>query len=285
MPELPEVETIVRGLRAAISNRQIRSVRLGKTDFIVEPAALAECLPGSRIAAIERYGKFISLTLEPAEGAPRFYFMIHLGMTGQIIPRASSAPIAPHTHVFLELDDGRELRYTDIRRFGQMFLLPESGIAQFRTKLGTDPLDITAAEFVKRFRSRSARIKALLLDQRVLRGMGNIYADESLWRARIHPAKIAATLKPAQLIALHRAVRKVLEDAIRLKGSSISDFLDAEGRRGEYQLHHRVYGRAGKPCPRCKTTIRRIVVAGRGSYFCPRCQAPPRAAPRRQPKR
>ncbi|HXN65180.1 MAG TPA: bifunctional DNA-formamidopyrimidine glycosylase/DNA-(apurinic or apyrimidinic site) lyase [Candidatus Acidoferrales bacterium] len=285
MPELPEVETIVRGLRAAVSKRKIMSVRLGKTDFIVEPAALAERLPGSRIAAVERYGKFISLTLEPAGGTPRFYFMIHLGMTGQIIPRASSAPIVPHTHVFLELDDGRELRYTDIRRFGQMFLLPESGIAQFRTKLGTDPLDITSREFVKRFRSRRARIKALLVDQRVLRGMGNIYADESLWRARIHPEKIAATLKPAQLIALHRAVRRVLEDAIRLKGSSISDFLDAEGRRGEYQLHHRVYGRAGKSCSRCKTTIRRIVVAGRGSYFCPRCQASPRPASRRQPKR
>jgi formamidopyrimidine-DNA glycosylase len=286
MPELPEVETIVRGLRAAVSGRRVIGVRFGKTDFVAEPAVIVERLPGSRIASVERYGKFISLTLEPAASEiARFYFFIHLGMTGQIMPRSSGSPIAPHTHAFFELDDGRELRYTDIRRFGQMMLVPESAMAAFRTKLGPDPLEITESGFVALFRARTARVKALLLDQSVLRGMGNIYADESLWRARLHPARIAASLKPAQLIALRCAVRKVLEDAIRLRGSSISDFLDADGEPGEYQLHHRVYGRAGKPCPRCKTTIRRIVVAGRGSYFCPRCQAPPRATLRQKRKR
>ncbi len=157
-----------------------------------------------------------------------------------------------------------------------MLLVPESGMCEFLGHLGKEPLLIGAEEFCEDFSSRRARVKALLLDQRVLRGVGNIYADESLFRARLHPARIAAGLTKKQLLALRRAVREILEAAIRLRGSSISDYVDAEGKRGEFQQRHRVYQRKGKPCFRCREKIRRVIVAGRSSYFCPRCQRAPR---------
>ncbi len=281
MPELPEVETVVRGLRGSLVGRRIVGVRFGKTDFIEDPVALGEQLPGSRIARVERYGKFVTMALEPlSDTRAPFHLFIHLGMTGQLMPRKPYEPVAAHTHAFVELDDGFELRYTDIRRFGQMRLVPQERIASFQENLGSDPLDISAKDFISKIRGRRARIKALLLDQSVLRGMGNIYTDESLWRARIHPARIGANLQAPQLSALHRAMQKVLSAAIKLRGSSISDYLDAEGLPGEYQSRHRVYGRKGKPCPRCRSAIRRTIVAGRSSYFCPQCQPAPRARTR-----
>src|SRR5258706_13458561 len=157
-----------------------------------------------------------------------------------------------------------------------MLLVPESGLAAFQNHLGAEPLEITLEEFSARFGSRRARVKALLLDQSVLRGVGNIYADESLFRAPIHPARIAANLGQAQLAALHRAVREILTAAIRLRGSSVSDYVDSEGNNGEFQFRHRVYQRESKPCVRCKEKIRRVIVAGRSSHFCPRCQPAPR---------
>jgi formamidopyrimidine-DNA glycosylase len=178
--------------------------------------------------------------------------------------------------VFLALDDGRELRYTDIRRFGRMAMLANTAHESVLGKLGLDPLEATEEEFRTRFRSRRAHIKALLLDQRVLRGMGNIYTDESLWRARIHPRRLGANLTDQEIHRLHGVVRRVLNEAIRLGGSSISDYVDAEGQPGEFQIRHRAYGREGKKCSRCGTAIRRIIVAGRSSYFCPRCQPAPR---------
>jgi formamidopyrimidine-DNA glycosylase len=295
MPELPEVETVVRGLRASVLERRIVGVRIGKSDFIDDPGALAEHLPGAQITAVERFGKFIaiSLGLAPRERASggsadnavrtKGFLVVHLGMTGQLIPRAGADSVAAHTHVFFELDDGREIRYTDVRRFGRIAYVPESQIGQFQEKLGADPLEVTAKEFIEQFQSRGARVKALLLDQSVLRGMGNIYADESLFRARIHPARIAANLRENQLRALHTAMRNVLAAAIRLRGSSISDFVDSEGQPGSYQLRHRVYGRKGKPCPRCGTAIRRTIVAGRSSHFCPQCQPAPRVRRKRKP--
>jgi formamidopyrimidine-DNA glycosylase len=283
MPELPEVETVVRGLRLALSGHSIIEVRFGKTDFVDNPGEIRERLPGTRIANITRLGKFICICLEPcapsaglAGPLSLFYFIIHLGMTGQLTVIHSREIVAPHTHGFFVLDDGRELRYTDIRRFGRMLLVPESGLAEFTGLLGKEPLEISAEEFCRYFESRRARVKALLLDQRVLRGIGNIYADESLFRARVHPARIAESLTKQQLLALHAAVRQVLAEAIRLRGSSISDYVDSEGHRGEFQLRHRVYQRDGKPCFRCKTKIRHMIVAGRSSHFCPRCQPAPR---------
>ena len=199
MPELPEVETVVRGLRRSILGRTILSVRLGKTDFIDDPVALEEYLPGRRIEVIERFGKFMLLRLSAAasvagvdtngDPAPAA-LLVHLGMTGQLAPSSAAQPSNKHTHVYLTLDDGRELRYTDARRFGRMAYLTAVPLAEELKAFGADPLEVNAAEFAARIRTRSARIKALLLDQSVLRGVGNIYADESLWRAKIYPARL-----------------------------------------------------------------------------------------------
>jgi formamidopyrimidine-DNA glycosylase len=285
MPELPEVETVVRGLRQSILGRTILSVRLGKTDFIDDPVALEQHLPGRRIDAIERFGKFMLLRLSAVANADRTdqngdlapaSLLVHLGMTGQLAPSLGSLPCGTHTHVCLTLDDGRELRYTDARRFGRMAYLTEGPLAEELTAFGADPLEVDAKEFAARIRTRSARIKALLLDQSVLRGVGNIYADESLWRAKIHPARLGNRLSAKEAKKLRKALQDILRKAIVMRGSSISDFLDADGEPGEYQRRHRVYGREGERCYRCRTMIRRIIVAGRSSCFCPKCQRAPR---------
>jgi formamidopyrimidine-DNA glycosylase len=283
LPELPEVETVVRGLQALLPGRRITAIRLGKTDFIDDPAKLEEILPGSQILNVRRHGKFIVLLLERSSMhrisgslAARFHFIVHLGMTGRLIVLPPSMPSALHTHAWISLDNERELRYIDPRRFGRMLVLPEAQSESVLGPLGTDPLEITVEKFQERLAAKRARIKAVLLDQRVFRGMGNIYTDESLWRARIHPASLASGLKREEVIRLHRAMRQILVEAIRLGGSSISDYVNAEGMPGEFQIRHRVYQREGKKCRRCGATIRRVIVAGRSSYFCPRCQRAPR---------
>ena len=281
MPELPEVETVARGLQKSVAGRRILSVRLGETDFIDDPAAVEQHVPGRQIEAVERYGKFMLLRLSARAGGDSgngeaASLLVHLGMTGQLAPCAAAQPWAKHTHVWFGLDDGRELRYTDPRRFGRMAYLTRALLAEELTAFGADPLLVSAEEFASRIRSRNARIKALLLDQSVLRGVGNIYADESLWRARIHPARHGAELNKKQTATLRKVLQDVLRKAILARGSSISDFLDAEGQPGEYQRHHRAYGREGKRCYRCGRAIRRVIVAGRSSYFCPKCQAAPR---------
>ena len=283
VPELPEVETVVRGLQAVLPGRRVVGVRLGKTDFIEDPSALEQRLPKSRIASVRRYGKFIILDLESAnEDPPRFSLLIHLGMTGQMVTCSPEVPSPLHTHLFFALDDGRELRYTDIRRFGSIRILTDVARKVVLGSLGVDPLEATQEEFVAKLHSRRARIKALLLDQHVLRGIGNIYTDESLWRARIHPARLGANLKDQELSRLYHAVRDVLTEAIRLRGSSISDYVDSAGRPGGYQQRHRVYQREGKGCFRCGKPIHRAIVNGRSSYFCPSCQPAPRLRRRRR---
>ena len=279
----------MRGLRAALPERRIVDVRFGKMDFVEDPAAIAERLPGTRIAGVSRLGKFISVELEPrAKGArsrPRLSLLIHLGMTGQLTIAEAGNPVPRHTHCQIALDDGRELRYTDIRRFGRIRLAAEASLEDLKKRLGGEPLEVSAEEFCRHLSSRRARVKALLLDQRVLRGIGNIYADESLFVARLHPARIAQNLKKQQLLSLHSAIRLVLAEAIRLRGSSISDYVDSEGNRGEYHLRHQVYQREGEPCFRCGAKIRRIIVAGRSSHYCPRCQPAPRNRRRTKPRR
>ncbi|GAC1624142.1 MAG: bifunctional DNA-formamidopyrimidine glycosylase/DNA-(apurinic or apyrimidinic site) lyase [Candidatus Acidiferrum sp.] len=277
MPELPEVETVVRGLRRTILGRSVVSVVLRKTDFIDDAAALERQLPGRKILAVERYGKFMLMRLSMSAintgGADEASaLLVHLGMTGHIASQVAADDWEKHTHVGMLLDDGRELRYTDARRFGRMAYLAGEELNKELRKFGADPLEVKAGEFSARLRSRKARIKGLLLDQRVLRGVGNIYADESLWKARIHPARLGSRLNNAQTLALHRALQKILREAIVLRGSTISDFADTEGAPGEYQLHHQVYGREGKKCYRCGELIRRAIVAGRSSYFCMGCQ-------------
>jgi formamidopyrimidine-DNA glycosylase len=300
MPELPEVETVARGLRQTILGRTILSIHLGKTDFIDDPAALEQHLPGRRIDSVERYGKFMLLRVAhpvpPGNSAsetrnlPRNVdtapasLLVHLGMTGNLAPAAAAQPHEKHTHVWMTLDDGRELRYTDPRRFGRIAYIAEAALASTLLAFGADPLEVTTEDFASRIRSRNSRIKALLLDQSVLRGVGNIYADESLWRAKIHPARLGAQLTAEQAETLRKSLLEILHKAIKMRGSSISDFLDAEGEPGEYQRHHRAYGREGKRCYRCKTPIRRIIVAGRSSFFCPTCQRAPRAARKARPR-
>ena len=277
MPELPEVETIARGLRAALPGRHILGVRLGKTDFIDDPAAIEREVPGTRLVAVRRHGKFLLLDLESQEaGARHFSLLIHLGMTGRLVTCDAQLPVPPHTHVFFTLDNGRELRYSDVRRFGRIGLLPHGSEANSLGSLGLDPLEASEDEFVGLLKHRRARIKGLLLNQHVLRGIGNIYADEGLWRARIHPTRLGAKLTRDELGRLYRAVRAVLHDAIRLRGSSIADYVDSDGNLGGFQRRHRVYQREGEKCFRCRARIRRAVVAGRSSHFCPRCQRAPR---------
>jgi formamidopyrimidine-DNA glycosylase len=276
VPELPEVETVARGLKAVLPGRRIVNLRLGKTDFIDDPAALERDLPDARIESVARHGKFLVLGLQSARArGGGLTLLVHLGMTGQLVTRAAEEPVAPHTHVIFGLDDGRELRYTDIRRFGRMRLIPSLEQGNVLGGLGLDPLEAGEAQFSAALHPRSAHVKALLLDQHVLRGMGNIYTDESLWRARIHPRRIGANLSRVELRRLYRAVQAVLNEAIRSRGSSISDYVDSDGEPGEFQLKHRVYQREGKKCFRCGTLIRRIIVAGRSSYFCPTCQRAP----------
>jgi formamidopyrimidine-DNA glycosylase len=210
--------------------------------------------------------------------------LVHLGMTGMLAPSPAAQPCGKHTHVCLTLDDGREVRYTDPRRFGRMAYLADGPLAKELEAFGADPLEVSAQEFAARIRSRHSRIKALLLDQSVLRGVGNIYADESLWRAKIHPARLGTSLKVKEAETLRKALQDILKKAIVMRGSSISDFLDADGEPGEYQRRHRAYGREGERCYRCGTLIRRAIVAGRSSYFCPKCQPAPRRPKRSTPR-
>jgi formamidopyrimidine-DNA glycosylase len=278
MPELPEVETAARGLQKTIAGKRILSVTLGKTDFIDNPRDVQRELPGRKIRVIERYGKFLLLRLTDAQGVAdgeEAALLVHLGMTGMLFPVAANEAHAKHTHVVMSLDDGRELRYVDPRRFGRIAYLAGEELHKELFRFGSDPLEAGFVDFEKRL-ARRASIKALLLNQQVLRGVGNIYADESLWRAKIHPAKLGSSLTKDQLKLLYKSLQKILRYAIALRGSSISDFLDAEGQPGEYQQHHQAYGREAQRCFRCETEIRRGIVAGRSSFFCPRCQKPPR---------
>lgn len=300
MPELPEVETVVRGLQSTVAGRRILTVALRKSDFIDDPAALERELPGRQIERVERFGKFMLLRLAgvPAQSAQGLStsassssieplaeaLLVHLGMTGHLAPHFPDQPLTKHTHVTFELDDGRELRYTDARRFGRMAYLAGAALAAELERFGADPLLVTKQDFAERIRASRSRIKALLLDQTVLRGVGNIYADEALWKAKIHPAKIGARLAPAELETLRKELRKILLRAIELRGSSISDFVDAGGIPGDYQQHHKVYGREGQKCFRCGAKIKRIIVAGRSSHFCPHCQPAPRVLSRSRKK-
>jgi formamidopyrimidine-DNA glycosylase len=277
MPELPEVETVARGLQSALPGRRILSLRLGKTDFIEDPAALERDLPGSRVESVQRYGKFMLIDLQPRDAREaKFALQVHLGMTGRMVVSAPEEPVPPHTHVFMALDDGREVRYTDPRRFGLMRIVADGGRAALLAKVGLEPLAASESQFREKIAGRRARIKALLLDQHVMGGMGNIYTDESLWRARINPKRLGANLTTGEIHQLRRAMRQVLTEAIKSRGSSISDFVDSYGLPGNFQQKHRVYDREGLKCFRCGTRIKRAIVAGRSSYFCPHCQPEPR---------
>ncbi len=274
MPELPEVETIARGLATRVTGDVIESVWLGSKPEPLKssPEQIVRALEGARIAAVQRMGKHIVFRLEAPQAGPQSarthaHWTVHLGMTGSLRVCDPAVALAPHTHAVLKLCSGRELRFVDPRRFGRLSVHRDGFQAT-----GVEPLDISFERFAGLFRGRKTPIKSALLNQKLLRGVGNIYADEALARARIRPRHRAATLTYPELRRLYAALQKVLTLAIAAGGSSISDYVDADGEPGFFQIQHRVYGREGKPCRRCGSAIKRVVIAGRSSHYCPRCQ-------------
>jgi formamidopyrimidine-DNA glycosylase len=277
MPELPEVETVTRSI-APLVGRHIVSAEFRSTRVLRggDPDRMAARIQGLRIAAVKRYGKFILMSLDGSSSsasgsaaslaAGQGYLVIHLGMTGRLL---LGGPAGKHTHAILTLDRG-VLLYDDSRQFGCVQFSEE--FPHRVAKLGPEPLDVPYEEFASALKRRKTRIKALLLNQEFLRGMGNIYADEALFRAGIHPLAMAARLRGERPRRLFDAIRAVLTEAIAAGGSSISDYVDAQGRKGFFQLSHRVYQRTGEPCLTCRAPIRRILVAQRSSHFCPKCQ-------------
>jgi formamidopyrimidine-DNA glycosylase len=258
LPELPEVETVVRTVAPYLIGRRIVSARF--TSRFVTPgnrAKLAQRIAGRRIESVSRRGKFIVIAFD--EGG----IAVHLGMTGKLLV---SGVQTPHTHGVFTLDDG-VLLYDDPRQFGRI----EWGHARV-AKLGPEPLTVGLAEFSARLRTRKTRMKALLLNQAFIAGLGNIYVDEILFSSGIHPLAHASRLSAARAAKLHRAMVDTLTMAIEHRGSSISDYVDADGNRGDFQMLHRVYGREGEPCSQCGAAIKRIVVAGRGTHYCAGCQ-------------
>lgn len=269
MPELPEVETIANGLQKRVAGDRIESVWLGnKPEPLKSSAAqIASTLEGARVERVRRVGKHIVFDLSSRRDKSPRQWIVHLGMTGRMLVTNAEADLAKHTHLVAKLASGRELRFVDPRRFGRL----EVRHNQFSGP-GAEPLEISSEKFASLFHRRKAPIKALLLNQTLLHGVGNIYADESLFRARIRPRRRANSLTRAELARLHSALREVLKEAIAAGGSSVSDYVDADGEAGFFQLQHRVYGREDQSCLICKTRIKKIVVAGRGTHYCPRCQ-------------
>jgi formamidopyrimidine-DNA glycosylase len=316
MPELPEVETIARGLAKRVTGDVVESVWLGqKKEPLKSPASeIAETLNHAHIATVRRMGKHIVFDLERenvgrtllsakgrkqprpkgstssrpspspqaeadkacpelAEGSVHptnrsAQWIVHLGMTGRLQVCEPEAEIAKHTHAILKLKSGRELRFVDPRRFGRLSVAQAGDFAA----TGVEPLEVDLDRFITLFRGRKTPIKSALLNQNLLRGVGNIYADESLFRSGLRPRRRASTITRAQLEKLLLAIRQVLKEAIALGGSSISDYVNSDGEEGFFQLQHRVYGRESEPCLVCKTPIKRIVIAGRSSHYCPKCQ-------------
>ena len=276
MPELPEVETIARGLARRVSGDVIESIWLGRKPEPLKSSAreIAAALEHSRIATVRRMGKHIVFDLEstPVDRSTqadpaKTQWIVHLGMTGRLQVCEPQAEILKHTHAILKLASGKELRFVDPRRFGRLSVARGAFEAG-----GIEPLEADPDRFLALFRGRKTPIKSALLNQKLLRGVGNIYADESLFRAGIRPRRRASTITRDQLARLLASVKEVLREAIALGGSSISDYVDADGEEGFFQLQHRVYGREGEPCLICKTPIKRIVIAGRSSHYCTRCQ-------------
>lgn len=281
MPELPEVETIARGVDARVRGDRIVEAWFGshKEPFKTSAARQAKNLLERRILSVHRTGKHIVVELgkqSDRKAALRdreiaAQWIVHLGMTGRLLVTTPEAPVAKHTHARLRLESGRELRFVDPRRFGRLEFRDLAKAAGFAGP-GAEPLTIETREFVDLFRGRKLAIKAALLNQSLLAGVGNIYADESLFRAGVRPRRRAGKLSREELERLRLSLKEVLEHAIRLGGSSVSDYVDAEGARGFFQLEHYVYQRTGERCRKCGSEIKRIVVAGRSTHYCASCQ-------------
>jgi formamidopyrimidine-DNA glycosylase len=273
VPELPEVETVANGVNARVRGQRIVRVwTSGKPQtFKSAEEEITEALTGATIERVRRVGKSIVFDLTRAK-KPAPQFLVHLGMTGRLLVSQPDVPLPAHTHAVLTLADKREIRFVDPRRFGRLSIVPAGGKDKGYIGPGKEPTTISADEFAQLFRGRKVAIKAALLNQSILHGVGNIYADESLFRAGIRPRKAAGRLTRDELARLHTALQQVLAKAIQLGGSSVSDYVDADGVRGFFQLEHKVYGRAGEECTVCKTPLKKLTVGGRTTIYCPHCQ-------------
>jgi formamidopyrimidine-DNA glycosylase len=276
VPELPEVETTARGLRERIVGRRLAAA----TDMDwprmlpnATPEAVDAAVRGRAVELVDRRGKYLLIGL-----AGDIWLVVHRKMSGNLVLRETDAPPVRHTHLVLRFEDRGELHFVDPRKFGRIYLFLERAQldAFLVDRLGPEPLaDLTARRFGELLANRRGRLKSLLLDQRFLAGIGNLYADEILWEARLHPERSAATLTSRERANLLAAIQQVLEAAIERRGTTFSSYLDAAGEPGDNQDFLQVYGRAGQPCPRCGHPIERRVIAQRGTWFCPRCQRPP----------
>ncbi len=267
MPELPEVETVARELRPALTGATVRSVTVREPTIVRHgPKRLDRVLQGRRLGEVRRHGK--RLMLQFGRDA---VLNVHLGMTGALMLQEPGTALEKHTHLVFRFDgDGPQLRFVDPRRFGGVWLgEPPSG--RFSAGLGPDALAVGLREF-RKLLARNRQAKALLMDQAVIAGLGNIYCDEALFQACVHPLTPGSELPKDQVARLHRVMKKILNDAIAARGSTIRDYRDSEGSAGAFQLRHKVYGREGQPCTACGTTLARIQVASRSTHLCPACQ-------------
>jgi formamidopyrimidine-DNA glycosylase len=271
MPELPEVETVARGLCATLVDRTITDVKVLWTRSVVppDPAAFARRLTGQTVVEVGRRGKWVVMTLNNDDT-----LLVHLRMSGRLMIESEACLDDRHLRVLFLLDDGRRLSFIDQRKFGRMILTDDP--TQVLGDLGPEPLsgEFTPERLKEMLKSRRGRIKPLLLDQRFLAGLGNIYTDEALWRAQIHPLRPADTLAPAEVERLHMAIQAVLTTAITSGGTTLEDqvYRQADGQAGEFAGKLAAYGRGDQACPRCGQAIKRIRVSQRGTYFCPKCQ-------------
>lgn len=272
MPELPEAETIVRGLRDHVPGRRVHRVRIQHEDVLrSDPERFRAAVVGRRIQSVERRGKNIVLVLDRERRV-----MVNLGMTGKLLPGGSvEGAGSTHPAVVFDLEDDRVLVFDDVRRFGAVECLSRQEWRSRDRALGVEPLSqgFTGARLYQLLAGSRSPIRSWLLDQRKVVGVGNIYAAEALWRARIHPRRPARSLTKDESGRLHRAVRRVLRRAVEAGGTTIRDYRNADGGRGAYGDRLAVYGREGEPCPRCSARVERVVFGGRSAFLCPRCQA------------
>ncbi len=270
MPELPEVQTIADDLRGYLTGRRVTGVKVNWARTVAEPDTIqfTSRVIGLCIVQVSRRGKYIIIELE------RGYILIHLRMSGQLQIVPQEQPLESHIRVVFDLDNGCQLRFRDPRKFGRISLVADP--QEVTAALGPEPLDdrFSLGNFRRQLANRAGRLKPLLLNQRFLAGLGNIYADEVLFAARLHPLRKADSLTLAEQAGLYKAIRVVLGDAVKGRGTTLSDggYTDASGQAGTYQSRLAVYRRTGEPCPRCRTPIERIVLGGRSTHFCPHCQ-------------
>ena len=271
MPELPEVETIVRCLRPRLVGLEVQSIRLIFLPIVRNREKnYIRKFVGRRVTGLRRRGKMILVDFSGG-----LTMVVHLKMTGQLLMCSSRAPLDKHTHcVFTFRAGDEELRFRDVRKFGFMLGVKTAELEQRREfrDLGPEPLTVDLTTFIGRIRSRRGRLKSLLLSQKTIAGLGNIYADEILFESGLDPRTEVFRLGPRRLERLFRAVLKILNEAIAFKGTTVRDYRDGEGHEGLFQSRLKVYGREGRPCPRCGKSIRRIRVSGRSTHYCPRCQ-------------